>query len=411
MKNSLLTTFISLMVLVNIHTAAYSRIKTGDLLSKKNQYPNSHNIRTLKEAFDVRWVPGGSMEPTLHGTPNTWEADVILIDKFIYRFQLPLRGDIVVFEPTDELLRQQFNNVFIKRIIALPGEKVQLKNGKVYINNKLLQENNYTSQKERTAIDICVSQSQAPYLSKPQTIPPNSYLVLGDHRQHSYDSRCWGVVPKKNILGQVVKRVWPLEKKRDFGQTRSSQQHNSEELFIKNVGFLVYPYNNLSSAISYLEKNLAIAQKNKNIINQIILLRHLITYNALKKETNKAIDYSQQFLGIARKNKILGAETQALALLSLGYLANNNFDYSINFGQQALSIARKNQDYQNEYLALYALTIANVSKKHCNKANDFYKQSLNVLAKIDKREKEMLELQQLFSSILKSLSKACLPLN
>jgi signal peptidase I len=165
-------------------------------------------IRTF--VAEARWIPSGSMEPTLHGTPNQWEADKIIVDKLKYKFSQPQRGDIVVFSPTDELKKEQYHDAFIKRIIALPGEKVELRSGKVYINNKPLEENNYLGTQQSTVIDVCTSTPSKPFLIKPQTIPPNSYLVLGDNRNSSYDSRCWGVVPQQNIIGRAVLRFWPL---------------------------------------------------------------------------------------------------------------------------------------------------------------------------------------------------------
>jgi signal peptidase I len=161
-------------------------------------------IRTY--GVEARWIPSGAMEPTLHGTPNQWEADRVLVDKLSYRFQAPKRGDIIVFSPTDELLKQQYQDAFIKRIVGLPGEKVELKGGQVYINNQALVEN-YLTANQRTLIDVCISaQLQPPYLAKPVTIPPESYLVLGDNRSSSYDSRCWGVVPRNLIIGKAYKK-------------------------------------------------------------------------------------------------------------------------------------------------------------------------------------------------------------
>ncbi|MDZ7958328.1 MAG: signal peptidase I [Aulosira sp. DedQUE10] len=165
-------------------------------------------IRTF--VAEARWIPSGSMEPTLHGTPNQWEADKIIVDKLKYKFSDPQRGDIVVFSPTDELKKEQYQDAFIKRVIGLPGDKVELKNGKVYINNKPLPEEKYLSAQQRTVIDVCTSGQQPPFLAQTQTIPQNSYLVLGDNRNSSYDSRCWGVVPRQNIIGRAVLRFWPL---------------------------------------------------------------------------------------------------------------------------------------------------------------------------------------------------------
>ncbi|PMB39979.1 signal peptidase I [Fischerella thermalis CCMEE 5205] len=165
-------------------------------------------IRTF--VAEARWIPSGSMEPTLHGSPNQWEADKIIVDKLSYKFSNPQRGDIVVFSPTKELQKEDYQDAFIKRIIALPGEQVALKNGKVYINNQPLPENTYLSPSQQTVVNVCTSGPQPPFLAKSVTIPPDSYLVLGDNRNSSYDSRCWGVVPRENIIGRAIIRFWPL---------------------------------------------------------------------------------------------------------------------------------------------------------------------------------------------------------
>jgi signal peptidase I len=165
-------------------------------------------IRTF--VAEARWIPSGSMEPTLHGVQDQWKADKIIVDKVKYRFANPERGDIVVFSPTEELQKEQYNDAFIKRIIGLPGEKVELRDGKVYINSKLLQEDKYLSSSVRTVVDVCTSGPQPPFLATPETIPSNSYLVLGDNRGSSYDGRCWGLVPRKNIIGRAIVRFWPL---------------------------------------------------------------------------------------------------------------------------------------------------------------------------------------------------------
>ncbi|NMG08398.1 signal peptidase I [Brasilonema sp. UFV-L1] len=168
-------------------------------------------IRTF--VAEARWIPSGSMEPTLHGDPNQLEADKIIVDKLSYRFSEPKRGDIVVFSPTKELQKEQFQDAFIKRVIGLPGEKVELKNGQVYINNQPLPESKYLAQKQRTAVmDVCISGQQPSFLAQPVTIPADSYLVLGDNRKSSYDSRCWGVVPRENIIGRAIVRFWPVQR-------------------------------------------------------------------------------------------------------------------------------------------------------------------------------------------------------
>ncbi|MBA3921183.1 MAG: signal peptidase I [Nostocaceae cyanobacterium] len=158
-------------------------------------------IRTF--IAEARWIPSGSMLPTLQIN------DKLIVDKLSYKFTAPHRGDIVVFSPTDELKKEQYHDAFIKRVIGLPGEKIDLKAGKVYINNQPLPESKYLTAEQRTTIDVCTS-GIPPFLAKPMTIPANSYLVLGDNRNSSYDSRCWGVVPRDRIIGRAVVRFWPI---------------------------------------------------------------------------------------------------------------------------------------------------------------------------------------------------------
>lgn len=160
-------------------------------------------IRTL--VAEARWIPSGSMLPTLQIN------DRLIIDKVSYHFQDPKRGDVVVFSPTEALKQQDFKDAFIKRVIGLPGDTVELQGGKVYVNNQPLVEK-YLDQGQKTIIDVCNNPNHpAPYyLSKAVTVPPNSYLVLGDNRQSSYDSRCWGLVPRENIIGRATVRFWPL---------------------------------------------------------------------------------------------------------------------------------------------------------------------------------------------------------
>jgi signal peptidase I len=147
-------------------------------------------IRTF--VAEARYIPSGSMLPTLQIN------DRLIVDKVGYRFTTPQRGDIVVFSPTETLERQNFHDAFIKRVIGLPGETVEVKGGRVYINGNALRENylNETPQ----------------YQWGPQTVPPNSYLVLGDNRNNSYDSHYWGFVPQDKIIGRAVVRFWPPER-------------------------------------------------------------------------------------------------------------------------------------------------------------------------------------------------------
>lgn len=163
---------------------------------------------------EAHWITSTAMEPTLNGSQNQLEADNVMVDKLSYKFSEPKRGDIIVFSPTEALQKEEYTDPFVKRIIGLPGEKVELRSGKVYINDKPLLEDSYLDQDQSTFVDVCLADSQSIFISKPVKIPENSYFVLGDERNSSYDSRCWGVVPKKNIIGRVSKIFFPLSRVR-----------------------------------------------------------------------------------------------------------------------------------------------------------------------------------------------------
>ncbi|HHW13923.1 MAG TPA: signal peptidase I [Firmicutes bacterium] len=131
-------------------------------------------------------VEGHSMEPTLHN------GERLLVDELTYRFRDPARGEIVVLRfPADPRMR------FIKRVIGVPGDTILLQNGRVYLNGRPLEEG-YIA--EPVAGDF------GPYV-----VPPGSYFVLGDNRNHSEDSRfqAVGYVPKRLIVGRAILRYWP----------------------------------------------------------------------------------------------------------------------------------------------------------------------------------------------------------
>jgi signal peptidase I len=146
-------------------------------------------IRTF--VAEARYIPSGSMLPTLEIN------DRLIIDKVSYRLANPGRGDIVVFDPTDELLKQNYKDAFIKRVIGLPGERVEVRDGKVFVNGKMLEKETYINDKPN-------------YRWGPEVVPKGQYLVLGDNRNNSYDSHFWGFVPKERIIGRAVVRFWPI---------------------------------------------------------------------------------------------------------------------------------------------------------------------------------------------------------
>jgi signal peptidase I len=147
-------------------------------------------IRTF--VAEARYIPSGSMLPTLEIN------DRLIIDKLGYRFKDPQRGDIVVFSPTPALQKENFKDAFIKRVIGLPGDTVEVKGGTVYVNEQPLEEK--------------YIQERPDYDYGPVVVPENQYLVLGDNRNNSYDSHYWGFVPRENIIGQAVIRFYPFNR-------------------------------------------------------------------------------------------------------------------------------------------------------------------------------------------------------
>lgn len=147
-------------------------------------------IRTF--VAEARYIPSSSMVPTLEIN------DRLIIEKVSYHFNEPQRGDVVVFAPTDTLREQNFKDAFIKRIIGLPGDTVEVKGGRVYVNDRLLSED-YIAEKPN-------------YNYGPVTVPAEQYLVLGDNRNNSYDSHYWGFVPKDRLIGRAIVRFWPLNR-------------------------------------------------------------------------------------------------------------------------------------------------------------------------------------------------------
>lgn len=139
--------------------------------------------------------------------PNYINAEYLLTEKVNYYFNKPQRGDVVVLRPPPAVTQ---NDEFIKRIIALPGESVMVKNGRVYINDKLLNE---------PYIPSDVNTNGGSFLTDdiPYTVPIEKYFLMGDNRPHSSDSRYWGPVPlnitpngeKEGINGRAWLIYWP----------------------------------------------------------------------------------------------------------------------------------------------------------------------------------------------------------
>lgn len=151
-------------------------------------------IRTfIVQAFRI---PTGSMHPTLK------VSDRILVNKFSYgqrsflKFE-PKRGDIIVFVYPENPKKD-----YIKRLIALGGERVLIKNGEIYINGKRLE--------APTNITSRYYYSTGYFGNQEVIVPEGNFFVLGDNSANSKDSRYWGFVPKKNLIGHAFFIYWPL---------------------------------------------------------------------------------------------------------------------------------------------------------------------------------------------------------
>jgi signal peptidase I len=153
------------------------------------------------------YIPSESMEPTLHGCGGCTD-DHILVDKISYRTHDPREGDIVVFNrPATWDVQDQ---VVVKRVIGLPGDKLQLKNGHVLVNGLLLDESYVNSKCKHGTQPIPTSKD--PVGRTKWTVPANDVFVMGDNRCNSDDSRAFGPIPQSNIIGRAFMIIWPLNR-------------------------------------------------------------------------------------------------------------------------------------------------------------------------------------------------------
>ena len=166
-------------------------------------------------------IPSGSMEPTLHGDPRWWVGDRVFVNKYVYghrypfinkriwKGQEPERFDIVVFKSAEE--DPEFP-ILVKRLIGLPGDKILIRGGRIFVNDEPLEmppdlaANYYT-----TYGRYGVSETD-----EFMVVPDGHYLVLGDNSAHSRDGRVFGWLPNENIVGRVASIWWPIGRWRDF---------------------------------------------------------------------------------------------------------------------------------------------------------------------------------------------------
>lgn len=143
---------------------------------------------------EPRFIPSDSMVPTLQ------IGDRLVVEKISYRFGEPEFGDIIVFDPPLQLQQQGYSKdqAFIKRIIGKPGQTVEVKDRKVFVDNQPLDETYIAEAPE--------------YTLRPVQVPDNSFFVMGDNRNNSNDSHIWGFLPRQNILGRAWFRFFPFDR-------------------------------------------------------------------------------------------------------------------------------------------------------------------------------------------------------
>ena len=145
----------------------------------------------IQYAVQTVHVLGTSMYGTLH------DQDLLVASKISYKLHAPQRGDIIIFKPPNDDARD-----FIKRVIAVPGDRLRIDKGTVYINGEVLKEPYLP---ERWTLN-----NTWPPDGREVIVPPDHYFVLGDNRNHSSDSRTFGYIDINEILGKAEVRIWPI---------------------------------------------------------------------------------------------------------------------------------------------------------------------------------------------------------
>jgi signal peptidase I len=132
--------------------------------------------------------------------PTLEVGDRLVVEKVSYYFRPPATGEIVVFDPPQQLQIQGYakDQAFIKRVIGTPGQTVQVQDGKVYINGRSLKED-------------YIAEPPA-YQMEPVQVPEDQLFVMGDNRNNSNDSHVWGFLPKQNVIGHACYRFWPFSR-------------------------------------------------------------------------------------------------------------------------------------------------------------------------------------------------------
>jgi len=149
--------------------------------------------------FQPHQVKGSSMYVSFE------DGEFLLTDKISYRFHSPARGDVIVFKAPKTEPCSEIECEYIKRIIGMPGDRVMVFKGKVYVNGQPLWET-YLSSEMVTSAGLAMPEGQE------ITVPENYYLAMGDNRTHSRDGREFGPIPRQSIVGRAFFRYWPIDR-------------------------------------------------------------------------------------------------------------------------------------------------------------------------------------------------------
>ncbi len=196
----------------------------ADSPSKPNPAPQSiiENIKVLAIALVIallvrtfvaepRYIPSGSMQPTM------LINDRFIAEKLSYRFRNPIAGEIVIFSAPESLQKMANygpDQVLIKRVIGLPGDRISVHGGKVSVNGTVLTES-YIA--EPPSYDCPGTAPQGTEFCRVMSgesfeVPPQNYFVMGDNRNNSADSHVWGFLPRQNVIGRAWLRFFPLDR-------------------------------------------------------------------------------------------------------------------------------------------------------------------------------------------------------
>jgi signal peptidase I len=156
-------------------------------------------------AIQAFYIPSASMQPTL------WPGDRVLVNKLSYDFHNVHTGDVIVFRRPPADTSSNVDDL-IKRVVALPGQTIYVAGCKVYINGKELKQPYLPTGWQLSSSEYCTTWVSGPgtaNLPDPYKVPAGDYFVMGDNRTNSDDSRYWGPLPGRYIVGRAFVKMWP----------------------------------------------------------------------------------------------------------------------------------------------------------------------------------------------------------